>query len=172
RKAKESRIYELSQVGEVPIEVSYQIPFRHLCNLLQLHEGDIDRALATLEDATPGQLERLKTRAICAWNWITTFSPEDFRFRLMKDSDSKVEIEGAELAAIHALREVVKEMNTLDEQTYTTRLYDAAKDNGLDTGDFFKLVYRVLIGRSHGPKLASFLETIGREKALEILSRY
>ncbi|TAH56069.1 MAG: hypothetical protein EWM48_09885 [Sphaerochaeta sp.] len=63
-------------------------------------------------------------------------------------------------------------MNTLDEQTYTTRLYDAAKDNGLETGDFFKLVYRVLIGRSHGPKLASFLETIGREKALEILSRY
>ncbi len=172
RKAKESRIYELSQVGEVPTEAGYQIPFRHLCNLLQLHEGDIDRALATLEDATPGQLERLKTRAICAWNWITTFSPEDFRFRLMKDSDSKVEIEGAELAAIHALREVVKEMNTLDEQTYTTRLYDAAKDNGLETGDFFKLVYRVLIGRSHGPKLASFLETIGREKALEILSRY
>ncbi|MFA5699280.1 MAG: lysine--tRNA ligase [Sphaerochaeta sp.] len=172
RKAKESRIYELSQVGDIPSEAGYQIPFRHLCNLLQLHEGDIDRALASLTDITDSQLQRLKSRAECAWMWITTFSPEDFRYRLMKESDPKVEIEGAELKAIHALRDVVRVMDTLDDKEYTTRLYDAAKDQGLETGEFFKLVYLILIGRSHGPKLASFLQTIGQEKALEILSRY
>ncbi|MFI3257770.1 MAG: lysine--tRNA ligase, partial [Spirochaetales bacterium] len=35
--AKERRIYELSQVEEsMPPTISYQIPFRHLCNLLQI----------------------------------------------------------------------------------------------------------------------------------------
>ena len=33
-RVRESRIYELSQVQKVPSEAPYQVPFRHLCNLL------------------------------------------------------------------------------------------------------------------------------------------
>jgi lysyl-tRNA synthetase class I len=42
-RALECRIYELSQVDKVPDEMPYQIPFRHLCNLLQIHLGDVER---------------------------------------------------------------------------------------------------------------------------------
>ena len=63
-------------------------------------------------------------------------------------------------------------MEEIEEAEYTTRLYDAAKLNGLDTGDFFKLVYRILIGKDRGPKLGPFLKTCGREKVLPILQRY
>jgi len=172
RRAKEKRIYELSQVGEIPTEASFQIPFRHLCNLLQLHEGDIERAIDTLGEMSESQRERLTVRSRCAWNWITTFSPEDFRYRLMRDDDPVIELSEQERKAVQDLAALVEVMEEIEEAEYTTRLYDAAKLNGLDTGDFFKLVYRILIGKDRGPKLGPFLKTCGREKVLPILQRY
>ena len=172
RKEKEKRIYELSQVGPVPTEACFQIPFRHLCNLLQLHEGKIDVAIGTLGEMTASQKERLQTRCACAWNWITTFSPEDFRYRLSTEADPKVELTEVELKAIHDLTTLVEGMDTLENKEYTTRLYDAAKDNGIETGDFFQLVYRVMIGKDKGPKLGPFIQTCGKEKTLSILKRY
>ena len=38
--------------------------------------------------------------------------------------------------------------------------------------DFFTLTYRVLIGKEKGPKLAGFIKTVGKDKILEILSKY
>ncbi|MDT4761174.1 lysine--tRNA ligase [Sphaerochaeta sp. PS] len=172
RKAKEKRIYELSQVGEVPTEASFQIPFRHLCNLLQLHEGNIPVAISTLGSMTDSQRKRLETRCVCAWNWITHFAPEDFKYRLATESDAKVEISETERKAIHDLTALVEVMDSLEDKEYTTRLYDAAKDNGLETADFFQLVYRVMIGQDKGPKLGPFIQTCGKEKTLAILKRY
>ncbi|NMA22230.1 MAG: lysine--tRNA ligase, partial [Spirochaetales bacterium] len=141
-------------------------------NLLQLHEGDIPRALDTLGEMSASQRERLEVRSRCAWNWITTFSPEDFRYRLMRDDDPLVELNEQEAKAIADLYKVVEVMDEIDDKEYTTRLYDAAKDHGLPTGDFFKLVYRIMIGKDRGPKLGPFLKTCGREKVLSILGRY
>ena len=118
------------------------------------------------------QRERLTVRSRCAWNWITTFSPEDFRYRLMRADDPLVELNDEERSAVHALARVVEVMDEIDDGEYTTGLYDAAKLNGLDTGDFFKLVYRIMIGKERGPKLGPFLKTCGKEKVLSILTRY
>jgi lysyl-tRNA synthetase class 1 len=172
RKAKEKRIYELSQVGDIPSEPCYQIPFRHLCNLLQLHEGDIERAIATLGEMTDSQRDRLRVRCSCAWNWITTFAPEDFKYRLSNESDPLIELEDVQEKAIKDLYSVVEVMDQIEDKEYTTRLYDAAKLNGIEPADFFQLVYRIMIGKDRGPKLGPFLKTCGKEKVLAILGRY
>ena len=172
RKAKEARIYELSQVGDIPSEASFQIPFRHLCNLLQLHEGNIAVAIGTLGPMTESQKKRLEIRCACAWNWITTFAPEDFKYRLAIGTDPKVELTEVELKAIRDLAALVEVMDDLEDKEYTTRLYDAAKDNGIDTKEFFQLVYRVMINKDQGPKLGPFIKTCGKEKTLSILKRY
>ena len=97
--AKERRIYELSQVNGMPEVMPYQMPLRHLCNLLQTNSGNIDAVIASLPDVKPEQLEGLKTRCRCAWYWITECAPEDFRFAL-KTVGSKVELNDTELTAI------------------------------------------------------------------------
>ena len=95
---KEKRIYELSQVSETGKSpcldelikngksAPYQIPFRHLCNLIQIADGDIDKALADLtandKEIKPEQIPALKTRAQCAKYWVENCAPEDFRFKL------------------------------------------------------------------------------------------
>lgn len=172
RLAKEKRIYELSQVDDknIPTEAGYQIPFRHLCNYLQIYSNDIDSVMERFSDATESQKERLKVRLKCAKNWLEMYAPEDFKFSL---SSEMVELNDNERNAIKALSEYVgKYLDTLSEKEFSEYIYKAAGDNGLESADFFRAVYLALIGKEKGPKLASFLKACGSEKILPILSRY
>lgn len=169
---KERRIYELSQVGDMPPCASYQITFRHLCNLLQTNSGDSDAVIASLPDVHPNQLERLRARAKCAWYWITECAPEDFRFALRNDG-SKADLSPEETAAIISIRDtVVPVMDTLDEKTLSQRIYDVASEAGLEPKDLFTAVYRALVAKDRGPRLASFMIIIGSERLGKILSVY
>ena len=172
RKAKESRIYELSQVGEVPTEISYQIPFRHLCNLLQINQGDIDAVIESLEDVKPSQVDRLKVRCECAWNWITQFSPEDFRWVLRGEDDPLTSLNEAEKLAVKKLYETVTELDSYDEKKLSEEIFSIAKEFEIAPPDFFKVAYQIIIGKEKGPKLAGFIKTCGKEKILPILERY
>ena len=175
RKEKERRIYELSQVipGQIPTEAGYQIPFRHLCNLLQIYQGDIETALATLSDITPNQLERLTKRAKCAWAWITQFAPEEFKWQLATEDMKLVEVDEAQRAALRDLLNSVEEhLDSCTEKEFSSYLYDAPKAHGIEPTDFFPLVYQILISREKGPKLAGFIKACGKEKIATILRRY
>ena len=170
--AMERRVYELSQVGKVPETPGYQIPFRHLCNLLQINSGDIDNVIASLPDVDESQIERLRTRCRCAWTWITTFSPEDFRFSVATADTEKAELSEDGLKAVRSLCAKVKAWDGADESVLSQSVYDAASEAGLDNAVLFTATYMALIGKDKGPKLAGFINTLGRERVLEILSRY
>jgi lysyl-tRNA synthetase class 1 len=172
KRAHEKRIFELSQVDKVPETLSYQIPFRHLCNLLLIHELDVDAALATLKDLKDDQKDRLVARAKCAKAWLEKFAPEDFKFHLSTEKDEKVELSASALAAVQALGKVVEKMDDLAPTDFTTAMYACASDNGVETPDFFKSVYLVLIGKEKGPKLAEFIRSCGKAKVSKILERY
>ncbi len=171
KRLKESRIYELSQIHGAPAAMPVQIPFRHLCNLLQINSGDIETVVGLFE-LDDEQERRLRVRATCAWNWITRFSPEDFRFRLQTGEDPLVEIDDKQRALLMKLRAEVDRLDQHDEESLGTAIYDIARDEGIEAKELFVLVYRVLIGKEKGPRLAGFILTVGREKVLEILARY
>lgn len=172
RKAKEKRIYELSQVGGIPTEISYQIPFRHLCNLLQINGGDVDAVIAALGDVTSGQVERLRRRCVCAWNWISEFSPEEFRWVLRTEHDPLMDLSEVEREAVKQLHEVVGRLEEYDEKQLSEEIYEIAKRLSIEAPSLFKVAYGVLIGKERGPKLAGFVKTCGKEKILPILGRY
>ena len=44
------RVYELSQIEQAPEHCPIQPSFRHLCNILQIHNGSIDEAKKHYED--------------------------------------------------------------------------------------------------------------------------
>ena len=108
RREKERRIYELSQVGEVPTEMPYQVPFRHLCNLLQIAGGDIEKALDMVDNLRPEDRDRMRVRARCAWTWITTFAPEDFRFSLRRPEEAPIPLSDASRRAVQAFRALLE----------------------------------------------------------------
>lgn len=170
--ARERRIYELSQVGDMPPSASYQIPFRHLCNLLQTNDGDAEAVIASLPDVKSDQVERLRTRARCAWYWITECAPEDFRFALRKDG-SKADLSEPALEAVRRLRdEVLPKMDALDERALTEACQGVASSLGIESKALFQAAYQALIGKDQGPRLASFMKIIGRERLARILGPY
>lgn len=170
---KEYRIYELSQIDGMPECISYQIPFRHLCNLLQINSGDIEAVIKGLPDVKPAQVDRLRTRAECAWNWITDGgAPEEFKFALRTDG-SKAELSEPETKAIKTIRDsLLPKMDEMDEKTFSTALYDAAKECGLEPKQMFVAVYQALVSKDQGPRLAGFMKTIGKERLEKIFKDY
>ncbi len=173
KREKESRIYELSQIDGIPEKMPYQLPFRHLCNLLQIHDGDTDGVIASLGDVEPEQVPALTVRAKCAWNWITQFAPEDFKYQLKKAGAEPEEFSAKEKAALAALyHEVAGGLETHDERSFAEAVYRIAQEGGFEPKDFFPVVYRALIGKERGPRLAGFIMTAGKERIAGILRPY
>ena len=172
KKAKENRIYELSQINGIPSEMPYQVPLRHLCNLLQIHGGDIDAVIGLFDDIKEEQKDRLKARAGCAWNWITRYSPEDFRFSLRSDSDPVPDLNKKELKALSLLSAEVEKLSGHTERSLGEAIYSIAEESELEPKDLFTTVYKVLIGKEKGPRLAGFMMIVGKEKLQSILGRY
>ena len=170
---KQARIYELSQVGAPEASMPYQIQIRHLCNLLQIQSGDIDKVIETLGDVSDEQIPRLRQRAECAWNWVKTFAPEDFRFSVKTSDDELIEVSDAEALALSMIAEAVRDkMDSMEEKEFSTNIYDAAEKNGLESAQLFPVVYQALIGKEKGPRLVSFLYSIGSSRVYDLLSRY
>jgi lysyl-tRNA synthetase, class I len=173
KREKESRIYELSQVHDVPKQLPYQVPLRHLCNLLQIQGGDIEAALDMLDmpdDIDDDRRDRARGRAKCAWNWITTYAPEDFRFHLRTPDDEKPDFDETQRTVLELLMVEVEKLEEHTEQTLAEAVYGIAEQTGLEPKELFRTVYLALIGKERGPRLASFVTTAGKEKALSALS--
>ncbi len=185
RRAKESRIYELSQVASVPAAgrgaTPIQLPFRHLCNLLLIHAGQIEAAVDAFYrslgvDPTgvpPADRSRAMERASCGWNWITTYAPEDFRFALKTGEEAPTELSETELSAVRELRDaLIPRLEELDEKHLGEAIYALARKRDIEPKALFATLYRVFVGKEKGPRLAGFLKTIGRERCLAILAKY
>ncbi len=177
RAAKEKRIYELSQVNTPPAALPAQIPFRHLCNLLLIHNGSIEAALSAMPgyDALDDDLRvRAQQRGACAWEWVTTFAPEDFRFSVVDPAvTSPVPVSEAQRGAIQGVaRLVAAELETIGEKELQDQIYVIARDAGLDPKELFQLLYQVLISQDKGPRLAGFLKTLGTARLQAIFAGY
>jgi lysyl-tRNA synthetase class 1 len=164
---REKRIYELSQVNGMPAAMPYQVPFRHLCNLLQINSGDIDAVIAFLGDVTPDQEATFRARGKCAWYWICECAPEGFRYTL----GEKTALDETEIAAVAKLtQDVIPRMDALSEKELGQSLYDLAALLAIDPKALFAACYKALIGKDQGPRLANFLKCIGRERLERILA--
>lgn len=177
RAAKERRIYALSQVAAAPAALPAQMPFRHLCNLLLIHQGDAEAALAQMPgwEALDEELRgRARVRAACAWRWINGFAPDDFRFVVVDPvTDAPAPLDESETAAVRSLAtEVVPRLEELSDKEVQDAIYSLARDVGMEPKALFVTLYRVLVGAERGPRLGSFLKTLGAARLTAILARY
>ena len=177
RAAKERRIYELSQVFEPPVAVPAQIPFRHLCNLLLIHDGAVEPALQDMpgyENFDDDLRQRARHRAACAWNWVQTFAPEDFRFSVVDPKNTEpVKISEPERRAVIALRGLVQSgIAGMSDKDVQNAIYDIAREQEIEPKDLFVILYRILVGQDKGPRLGGFLKTLGGPRVDAILALY
>ena len=158
----------------MPATMPAQVGFRHLCNLVCVWEGDDDKVLASLDLHTPqADQAKVRTRAVCAWNWVQDHAPESFRFRLRAAGSALLAFGEEERRALRLLAAEVREkLAGHDEKSLSEAIYRIAGEAGLDPKAFFKVVYRGLIEKEQGPRLAGFLLILGRERVLDLLGGY
>ncbi len=170
---KEKRIYMLSQIdNKIPEVRPYQIPFRFLTTLLQIHSGNIDDVIKYLGDVRPEQEETLRQRAECAWYWVTECAPEEFRFSLRTDGSKAVLTEQETELVRKIASDVLPKMDGLDEKALAQAVYDVATAAEIEPKAMFRVLYQALIGKDQGPRIASFMKIIGRDNLTKILGSY
>lgn len=170
--AMAKRVYELSQIEEMPKSMPLQPSFRHLCNILQIHSMDVAKARSFYaeEIKSPRDERRFKQRATCAKFWLENYAPEDFKFSINSQTP-KVSLSEAQQHMVTKVRALIeKEWEKLEsDQALHERIYAFSKEENLGPAEAFLPFYQLLIGKERGPKLAGFMRIIGKNKLLELL---
>jgi lysyl-tRNA synthetase class 1 len=80
---------------------------------------------------------------------------------------TEVHVEGKERDAVLELAGIVNA--TSDEGYLQNVIFTVAKKHGLEVGQFFKTLYRILIGSDSGPRLGPYIVAMGRENVASAL---
>ena len=167
--AKLKRAYELSCPWKVPKVLPYQPSFRHLTNLLQINDFDKEKLLEHYgKDLNEEDKKRLLLRASCAENWVKKYAPEEFKFKLQQQCLVTLVDQEKEMLHLFADKLLEREWTPLDLHE---EIYILCKNKEFPISDFFRINYQVLINKDKGPRLASFVLEIGREKVAELLKK-
>jgi lysyl-tRNA synthetase class 1 len=68
--------------------------------------------------------------------------------------------------------ELVPKLQTdVDADAIQNAIFNAAKDNGLKPGAFFKVLYQVLMGAPQGPRLGPYVLAMGKQNVIAALER-
>ena len=179
RRDRVRRVYELSQVAQVPARMAPQVPFRHLCNLIQIRDGDVAATVAALVQelaltapAAAAARRRLEARAQGAATWLQSYAPPAMRFRLRRPEEPAPALAAAEAAALGLLYQELGRLERHDGASLADRIYAIAAQGAVQPRVLFKAAYRALIDAERGPRLADFILLSGRERIAPLLAPY
>ncbi|MFH1376390.1 MAG: lysine--tRNA ligase [Candidatus Woesearchaeota archaeon] len=175
---------KLSEEKEKALELSQSktnfikknnIPFRLISSIGQLTQGNLKEIKRILKDLnTKYNKESIKRRLILSENWLTKYSPEN-KIMLLKEADKKYfkKLSKDEKKQIENFFLEIEKNWELEKLTNLT--YKIPKKEGLSEIEikkrqrlFFKNVYMLLIGKETGPRLATFMISIGKKKIKEM----
>lgn len=165
------RVYELSQVEEIPAECPFQPAFRHLTNVLQINDGDITAAREFYKDQikTIRDERRFNERSHCALFWLENYAPEDFKFSI-NATTPKLELTGELKSFITKTCDYLEQAPSAPSDVELhEKMYEIIHELEIKPNDVFPVMYQLLISKERGPKLAGFLGTIGRERVVTLL---
>jgi len=147
-------------------------PFRGLSVVVQAYDGDLDRTLehyeARGEIGSEAERQLCRERAACAWRWVRTHAPEDFRYHIRKEPVVRP-IDAEQRLVLGRLVGVLRDEPGIAEADLVPHMKTLCDDTSLDLKTFCPLVYDLMIDRDHGPKLTTLLTTIGGQRALPLL---
>ncbi len=173
RRVREGRAIELSEVNseQHPPAKQIEISFRHLCNLLQIRDGDINAVVGSMSDPSDeAEWQRLCARATRAWHWVNTYAPAEFRFRLRDINAPPATVSATVAAAIVALRAQLTGKNFPDAKGLNDAIYDLSSSYEIESKELFAELYRILIDKDRGPRLAEFIVAVGSSRIDPLLA--
>lgn len=166
RSEAEERLLHVSTRGNKPV-VS-RVPFSHLVASYQASLRDTDKTLDVIKRTEHKQTAEEDADVIRAElqfidEWLRLRAPEDVKFDLAERVDALAFSE-TERHFLQALGQKVADApEGADGMYFHERIYELKDQFGLQPKDMFAALYRVLIGKTSGPRAGWFLSILPRD---------
>lgn len=166
RKRKMNGLFEYCWHLKQPEKRSIQIPYSLLVNLISVapesaFEEFIESRLMEYGYLRDGAtFKDVEDRVRYAANWVKDFAQlEDITIEL--DEKQKV-----------ALKSLITEIKGLVEaDDIQSQIFEIAREFEIKPGDFFEMLYQILLNTDRGPKLGPYIQTIGTEQAIKTIKK-
>lgn len=163
------RLYEISALGKPKkwIEMS----FSHAITLAQIFD-DKEAIMNSLKKT--GQYQKDMEDAVMdrihkVGNWLKKYASDDVRFTVQQKLPKNLELSEKQKKAVRILVKKLKEKEW-DEKALFQEFYNISKEINLETPEFFKAGYKILLNKDRGPKLAPFILALG-DKAIKLFEQ-
>jgi len=163
--AKLKGLFEYTYFLKPPSRQSFHVPYNLLVYLMTVAppekrreyiEGKL-REYGYLKTGLPTDIEdELKYAA----NWA-----DDFK----TIAESTTQLTGPQRLAAEDLVSIVR--SETDERVLQNSIFSLAKKYRIEQGDFFKLLYTILLGAPRGPRLGPYIKAMGSENVARALER-
>ncbi len=165
------RLFDISHGREVKDPLKMRFSHAVLVSQLFERQEDMINALKKTGHWEEGKKDRIIERLEKANNWLKKHAPPEARFELQTEVDDKTksQLSDKQKKALKAAAEKVRSSRHTEEELHS-EFYKICEELGLPVKDFFRAAYLVLLKRERGPKLASFLLTLG-ERALKLFDQ-
>jgi lysyl-tRNA synthetase class 1 len=163
--AKLKGLYEYCWLLKAPRQPSVHVPYNLLVYLAKVAPKGFEIQYVNDKLREYGYVkntfsEDLKRRVEYARSWAGDF---------VEIQETAVKLSEQERKAVARLVEVLRIER--DEKAIQNAIFNSAKSVELEPRDFFKLLYRILLGTSEGPKLGSYVVAMGNENVIDTLQR-
>ena len=153
------RIWQLSQIKEIPKKEPFLPVFLDVANYIQLPSVDIDEKFAEIKGSKLTKIEKeiLEERIKYAKIWLENYAPKEVVYKVTKKIPNKVKsLSPDQKKYLKALIGLL-EKDWKDPEKLQYQMYEAAKKLKIPPRKAFQAIYLVFIGKTHGPKAAWLL---------------
>lgn len=144
------------------------VPFSHLVSTYQASLRDAGQTLRTIERSeyaaiVVDQEQTIRRELQFIGTWLDRWAPDEVKFELAKQiqkdqfSENEVKLFGL-LAA-----KITDAPADADGEWFHLALYSAKEELGLQPKEIFSAIYRLLIGKTSGPRAGWFLSILPRD---------
>jgi lysyl-tRNA synthetase class 1 len=118
-----------------------------------------------VKDKTDGIMQKIKL----ASNWADDNAVQDERFEVqLTDAQRK-----AVLELVQAIRPFAGTPDTSENaKVLQSKVFDVARNNGMEPKEFFTLLYRMFLNAERGPRIGNYFLDLGIDRATGVLQRY
>jgi lysyl-tRNA synthetase class 1 len=160
-------LFEYCYVAKPPSKLATHVPYNLMAFLVKMAPEDCLENYVAEKLQSYGYLQKgqpldsnLKQRVEYALNWIGDFEE-------IKETDVTLKPEEKK-----AVAELTANLETeVEPDKIQNAIFSAAKNNGVQPGSFFKILYQILMGAPQGPRLGPYVLTMGKQNVIAALKR-
>jgi lysyl-tRNA synthetase class 1 len=160
-------LFEYCYVAKPPAKPNVHVPYNLMAFLVKMAPKECLDEYVAEKLQSYGYLQKgqtldahLKQHIDYALNWIADFEE-------IKETD--IALKPEEKAAVV---ELIAKLETEHEpDKIQNAIFNAAKNNGVQPGSFFKTLYQILMGAPQGPRLGPYVLAMGKQNVIAALKR-